>query len=99
MGLRPCAVSVGARDPTRSLAAVLDGIGETLDRTDKWAHYLRLPSLREFVLAASEEHRVEVYRREERGWHCLELMTGTLELASTGVDVDIDALYRDPTAA
>ena len=56
------------------------------------------PSLRELVLVASEEHRVEVYRREERGWHYMELTTGTLELASLGVSIDVDALYRDPTA-
>jgi Uma2 family endonuclease len=81
------------------LVEVLSPSTEKDDRTDKWAHYRRLPSLREFVLVASEEHRVEVYRREERGWHYLELTTGTLELASIGAVIDLGALYRDPTAA
>lgn len=81
------------------LVEVLSPSTEKDDRTDKWAHYRRLPSLREFVLVASEEHRVEVYRREERGWHYLELTTGALELSSLGISIDIDALYRDPTTA
>lgn len=81
------------------LVEVLSPSAEKADRTETWAHYRRLPSLRELVLVASEEHRVEVYRREERGWHYMELTTGTLELASLGVSIDVDALYRDPTAA
>jgi len=80
------------------LVEVLSPSTEKDDRTDKWAHYRRPPSLREFVLVPSEDPRVEVYCREERGWHYLELTTGTLELVSIGVGIDLDALYRDPTA-
>ncbi len=41
-------------------------------RGEKFAHYMRMPSLREYVLVTQEERRIEVYRRPPgRGhWQC-----------------------------
>jgi Uma2 family endonuclease len=80
------------------LVEVLSEATEAYDRGAKWAHYRRIPSLREYVLLSQAEALVEVYRRAESGrWELLEARAGeTIELASLGVHLDLTAIYANP---
>lgn len=80
------------------LVEVLSEATEAYDRGAKWAHYRRIPSLREYVLVSQAEALVEVYRRAESGrWELLEARSGeTIELASLGIQLDVAAIYANP---
>ncbi len=85
-------------NPTVIFEVLSDGT-EASDRGEKWAHYQRLDSLREYVLVSQHEPRVEVFRRTDGGeWRYASYLEGELELASLGVRVSLEALYADPTA-
>jgi Uma2 family endonuclease len=80
---------------------VLSESTEAYDRGAKAAHYRRVASLREYVLLAQDEARVEVYRRNEQGrFELIEARLGEqFELASVGVTLDVRAIYENPLAA
>ncbi len=79
------------------LVEVLSDSTEAYDRGAKAAHYRRIPSLREYVLIAQDEKRIEVYRRNQRGgWELFEAQSGVLELESLGIGLDVDAVYENP---
>jgi len=95
-----------ARDDTDAitnpivLVEVLSDSTEASDRGDKWSHYQRLASLREYVLVSSREPRIEVFRRVADGWHYEEARAGAaIRLESLGVEVPVDEIFRDPLAA
>jgi Uma2 family endonuclease len=83
------------------LVEVLSDSTEGYDRGEKFAHYRRIPSLREFVLVWQREPRIEVHRRNEAGrWELYEAGAGeTIELASVGCRLSVDDVFRDPLAA
>ncbi len=72
------------------LVEVLSPSTEKYDRGEKFAHYIRIPSLREYVLVSQEEPSIEVYRRPKRGhWiHEVAAAGETLELHSRAIHVD-----------
>lgn len=77
---------------------VLSDTTEGSDRGEKWAHYQRLESLREYVLVSQHAPVVEVFRRtDDGGWRYASHREGEVELASIGVSIPIDVLYADPT--
>jgi len=82
------------------IVEVLSPSTEAADRGDKWHHYQRLASLREYVLASPGQPCVEVFRREGDEWI---LRTsgagGVVELPSSGVSISVDAIYADPRGA
>jgi len=81
------------------LVEVLSDSTEADDRGEKFAHYRRLASLREYVLVAQKSKRIEVYRRDEDHWVLTEHGPGsTLELPSIDAHIDVDDVYRDPLA-
>jgi Uma2 family endonuclease len=68
------------------LIEVLSDTSERYDRSRKAEHYRRIASLREYVLVAQGEPRVERYRRQsEREWLLTE-SSGLHEL------VDLDSI-------
>src|SRR5690606_22484704 len=71
------------------LAEVLSETTEGYDRGSKAAHYRRIASLREYVLVAQDEPRIEVYRKNERQrWELIEARAGEhVELASLGLTI------------
>ncbi|MCX4242674.1 Uma2 family endonuclease [Paraliomyxa miuraensis] len=82
------------------LVEVLSDSTEKDDRGSKFAHYRRLPSLREYVLVAQDAPRVEVFVREGEQWVFREHGPGQeVELTSLGVTLAVDRLYADPTRA
>jgi Uma2 family endonuclease len=77
------------------LIEVLSPSTEDDDRGEKWQHYQRIPSLREYVLVDQTRARLESYRRLPAGtWEYRETTSGTLEL-ECGATIDLATLYAD----
>lgn len=82
-----------------AIVEVLSDATEADDRGEKFAHYRRLGSLREYVPVSQRARRVEVYRRRDDRWVLDEGGAGeTLRLTSIEVDLSVDEVYRDPLA-
>ncbi len=77
---------------------VLSPSTENIDRREKRLNYQKLPSLKEYMLVASDEIRVEVYRRA--GENCWELDVYGPEdeavvLTSVGARLPLAEIYGD----
>lgn len=66
---------------------------EAYDRGEKFAHYRRLESLREYVLVAQNAIRIEHYRRNGDQWIRSDV-GDTLDLPSIGCSVSVAAIYE-----
>lgn len=81
------------------IVEVLSDATEADDRGEKFAHYRRLASLREYVLISRRARRLEVYRRRDDRWLLDEAGVGqTLRLESIEATLSVDEVYRDPLA-
>ncbi len=81
------------------LVEVLSDSTEADDRGEKFAHYRRLDSLREYVLVSQREQRIEVFRRAGDHWSLYEAgPTRSIELTSVGALLVVDDIYFDPAA-
>jgi len=70
------------------------------DRSEKFADYRKLASLREYVLVSQRERRVEIYRREGRRWTLDEYAGGErFSIASLEVELAVDEVYADGLGA
>lgn len=79
------------------LVEVLSESTEAYDRGEKFRHYRRLTSLREYVLVSQHEPLVEVFARDGDAWRVFEYGPGdTIQLPSVGASITVDALYADP---
>ncbi len=81
------------------LVEVLSDSSEAYDRGEKFAHYRRIPSLREYVLVSQRRPLIEVWRRNDEGKWVLaeEASAGQVtELASIGCSLSVDDIYADP---
>ncbi len=81
------------------IVEVLSDSTEAYDRGEKFAHYRRVPSLREYVLVSQHELRIESFYKSEQGVWMLDEAGpgGTLRLAALeGVSLDVDLIYRNP---
>ena len=78
------------------IVEVLSESTEAYDRGEKFAHYRRLDTLREYVLVAQDKVRVEHYLREGEQWILSEISDpdNTLHLASIDCDVVLAAIYE-----
>jgi Uma2 family endonuclease len=68
---------------------VLSPTTQACDRSQKFALYRRLPSLREYVLVDPETRRVEAFRRTEQGQWVLDDMSEAAELVLPCIDARI----------
>mgnify|MGYP002619913522 CR=1 FL=1 len=86
-----------ALNPT-VLVEVLSPSTEAYDRGEKLAHYKRIESLREVLLVAHDERRVDLWRRLDGVWTQLTFRGDeTIELESLpGVRLSIDDIDFDP---
>jgi Uma2 family endonuclease len=86
-----------AVNPTVLVEILSEGT-EAYDRGEKFAHYRRVPSLREYVLVSQNQPRIEVFRRADGGeWTFSELGAGdSLRLGSLNVAVSLDAIFANP---
>jgi Uma2 family endonuclease len=80
------------------LVEVLSESTEAYDRGAKASHYRRIPTLKEYVLIAQDERRIEVIRRNQQGgWELYEARIGAqLKIESLGISLDVDAVYENP---
>src|SRR4051794_160523 len=80
------------------IVEVLSDTAEAYDRGDKFAHYRRLASLREYVLVASDQRRIERFSRQEGAadWVLTECSdaAGSLELPSVGCRLMLPRVYN-----
>jgi Uncharacterized protein conserved in cyanobacteria len=78
------------------IVEVLSESTEAYDRGEKFAHYRRLDTLREYVLFAQDKVRVEHYLREGEQWILSEISDpdSALRLASIDCHVVLAAIYE-----
>ena len=78
------------------IVEVLSPSTESYDRGEKFAHYRRLDSLREYVLVAQVTRRVEHFRREGDSWVLTEISAsdGELTLSSIGCALKLTEIYE-----
>ncbi len=80
----------------RVLVEILSPSTESYDRTTKFDHYRTIPCLREYILVAQDERKVQHYRRQDdsQRWEFVEIKgTGVLDVTSIGVEVSLDEIY------
>lgn len=75
------------------IVEVLSESTEAVDRREKRVNYQKIPSLREIVLVAQLERRVEIYRRQPDGWTAETVTGGDLLLESVDTVISLDDLY------
>ena len=77
------------------IVEVLSPSTEAYDRGEKFAHYRRLVSLREYVLVSQDRVCVERYVRQGDGWLLTELsrLEDNLRLTSIDCDVALSEIY------
>ena len=83
------------------LVEVLSDSTEAYDRGEKFAHYRRLPSLREYVLVSQRARRIEVWRKNEGArWELAQEAEAGQQaaLVSIGASLAVDDVYADPLA-
>lgn len=83
------------------LVEVTSQSSDGYDRGEKFEHYKRLDSLREFAVVSHGEPCIEVFRRDARGaWeHVQRARSGErVTLASIACEIDVDEVYRNPLA-
>jgi Uma2 family endonuclease len=74
------------------LVEVLSPSTEARDRSEKFEAYKHIASLKEYVLVSQEARRVEIRRRDERGWSA-EVVAAGDTFALHGQSIAVDALY------
>jgi Uma2 family endonuclease len=82
------------------LVEVLSDSTEGYDREEKFSHYRRIPSLREYLLVSQKERRVEHFTRNDDGsWTLRDLVPPEpVRLPSIGCELALSEVYRDPLA-
>ena len=77
------------------LAEVLSPTTEAYDRGEKWASYQTIPTLKYFLILAVDRLRVELYTREEDGWHYAAYggSEAIVSLPALGVTLALAKLY------
>ncbi len=82
------------------LFEILSDSSEEYDRGTKAHHYLKIESLREFVLVSQKQPLVQVYQRLDNGdWllHEESTLGGSLSLESIGIVVPLSEIYQSVT--
>ncbi|MSP63049.1 MAG: Uma2 family endonuclease [Myxococcales bacterium] len=81
------------------LVEVLSDSSEAYDRGEKFAHYRRIPSLRDYVLVSQRAPRMEVFSRNGATRQFTEAGPGeVIALPSLEIAISVDEVYRDPLA-
>jgi len=78
------------------IVEVLSESTEAYDRGEKFAHYRRLDTLREYVLVAQDKIRVEHFLREGEQWVLSEVsgLDATLHLGSIDCHIALATIYE-----
>jgi Uma2 family endonuclease len=76
------------------IVEVLSEATERIDRREKLLAYQTIPSLREYLLVAQDQMRVETYRRGN-DWRPEVITEGAVSLECIDVDIAIETIYED----
>lgn len=79
------------------LIEVLSPSTEALDRGGKFANYVQIPSLQEYVLVAQDVPQLEVMRRRNAWRPEFLFMDDTLVLESVGLSIPVATIYQTLT--
>ncbi len=92
---RPTTQTMEVTTP-RVIIEVLSDSTEAYDRGRKFSLYRACPSIYEYVVIASTEQAIEVYRRTRQRWATYQIYGpgDIIELESVGVRIPVAALYR-----
>ncbi len=78
------------------LVEVLSNSTEEYDRQDKFMHYRRLPSLKDYLLVDQREPRIEHYQRNDDGsWTLREVMPPGVVRLSLGIEFAVADVYEN----
>ena len=79
------------------IVEVLSPSTEGTDRREKLHAYQGIPSLKEYVMVAQDEQKVELYRRDGDIWQyfLLDEADDSLQLECLDVNIPMDAIYED----
>jgi Uma2 family endonuclease len=79
------------------LIEILSPSTEVYDRTDKFAHYRKLSSLREYVLVSQHSQEVQVYSLQNGIWVCsfYDQEQTNITFKSLGISFPITAVYEN----
>jgi Uma2 family endonuclease len=78
------------------IVEVLSESTEEYDRGEKFAHYMKIPSLREYVLVSQKTRKIEVFRRPDRGHWQRDEACGGSAIRIFGTSISVDDIYRMP---
>jgi Uma2 family endonuclease len=98
-----CGPPVAAKEDGHALVnplvigEVLSKSTEAYDRGLKASHYRQIPSLQAYLLVAQDRQRLELQVRQADGrWVIIEAGPGEqLMIEPLGIQLDVDAIYRD----
>lgn len=78
------------------IVEVLRPSTERYDRGEKTEHYKKIPTLREIVLIAADQRRVEIWRRVGVDWVLGVVRdSGSFRLDSVDCELTLEDIYRD----
>lgn len=79
------------------LVEVLSESTEAYDRGEKFRHYRRIPSLRDYLLVSQDEALIEHYTRNDDGtWTLHEVRPPESVRLSIGCELPVAAIFRNP---
>jgi Uma2 family endonuclease len=82
------------------LVEVLSDSTESYDRSIKLAHYRKIESLRDYLLVAQHEARIEHYRRNDDGtWTLRDVSPPDIVHLSIGAEISVADVYRNALSA
>jgi Uma2 family endonuclease len=78
------------------IVEVLSESTERYDRGDKFQHYRRIDTLREYVLVSQDKVLVECYTRDGEFWryNSVDDLDGVLTLASVSLEIPLSLIYH-----
>ncbi len=79
----------------RVVVEVISESTEAYDRGDKFAQYQTIPSLMQYVIAAQNKPRIEVFTRQDKGGWLLQIYEPGMraELSSIESAIEVDRVY------
>jgi len=75
---------------------ILSPSSEKIDRGPKFHAYLKIPSLKAYLLIAQDRYSVEIYSRQGEGWHYqhYQMPEDRIEIESIGVRLTVAEIYH-----
>lgn len=75
---------------------ILSPSTEEIDRGPKFHAYLKIPSLKAYLLIAQDRYSVEIYSRQGDGWHYqhYQMPEDRIEIESIGVRLTVAEIYH-----